>query len=104
MLAGVTIQLPAVQAKQRIFTPSVRQSSPAVGSNATLKETSRTAQAPKLCDPAGFKPGNGQPLLYLYVWSGRVPPENHAREAKNGCWLPELEQNDGSLDSPEHHC
>jgi len=28
------------------------------------------AAAPKRCNPQGFKPDGGKPLLYLYVWAG----------------------------------
>jgi hypothetical protein len=44
----------------------------ASGSATAAAARAKQQQAPERCDPKGYQPAGGKPLLYLYVWAGAL--------------------------------
>jgi hypothetical protein len=44
----------------------------ASGSATAAAARAKQQKAPERCDPKGFQPADGKPLLYLYVWAGAL--------------------------------
>jgi hypothetical protein len=57
-------------AKAATAAAAVPAATASLSGAAAAGAAAKQQKAPERCDPKGYKPVDGKPLLYLYVWAG----------------------------------